>query len=230
MTPPAGKATLEPDTVRARPVTAARPSAGIRCEGVARRPFRFWCNCPIAELPPQPAFAGAGAYAIHYEGPFTAYAGLEAPIYVGKADKSPHGRLVEHAASIDAACNIDLGDFGCRWLVLEPVWIALTEQILIDRHHPIWNRIIKGFGNHDQGGTRKNQRRSQWDTVHPGRNWAKSMQLRPESAEGLLQLIAEHLAAGSSLWTETARQKGPNWCEREHRESLPHGLLQAPRS
>lgn len=176
---------------------------------LGRNSVRALLDYPIAELPPQSAFEGAGVYAIHYEGPFEPYAALDAPIYVGKADRRLHGRLVEHAASIDAARNIVLGDFGCRWLVLEPVWITLTEQILIDQYKPVWNQIIKGFGNHDQGRTRTNQRRSQWDTVHPGRRWAENMQPRTETAEGLLQLIAEHLIAGSAEWTTVVRQNGP---------------------
>jgi len=32
-----------------------------------------------------------------------------------------------------------------------------------------------GFGNHDPGSGRYNQKRSVWDQVHPGRSWATRM-------------------------------------------------------
>lgn len=94
-------------------------------------------------LPPEP-FKGAGIYAIYYLGEFAAYQPLaeinrerlEAPIYVGKADPkggrrggdwdAPAGtalsdRLREHSNSIIQAVNLDVGDFRCRYLVLEDV-------------------------------------------------------------------------------------------------------------
>lgn len=163
----------------------------LSVDELGRNAVRALMAYDVAGLPPDPSFAGAGVYTVHYFGGFEPYVGLAAPIYVGKADRALHGRLTDHAASIEAARNIALVDFGCRWLVLEPVWITLTEQILIDQYNPIWNRTIKGFGNHHQGRTRTNQRRSQWDTVHPGRHWAEAMQPR-ESAETLLESIAEH--------------------------------------
>lgn len=146
---------------------------------------------PRATLPPNPPFAGGGVYAVYYSGDFPAYENLLDPIYVGKADKKLHGRLLDHASSIDAARNIDLAEFSCRWLILDAVWINLTEQILIEQYDPIWNRTLKGFGNHHQGGTRTNQRRSPWDSVHPGREWANAMQARNDVSE-LLKGIAAH--------------------------------------
>ena len=92
---------------------------------------------PLAGIP---RFAGAGVYAIYYRGPFPAYDRLvqanrvkhaEVPIYVGKAvprgarkglsvgdsltEAALWNRLRDHAKSIDAAHNLDLGDFEARW-------------------------------------------------------------------------------------------------------------------
>lgn len=164
---------------------------------------------PAAKLPPSEPFDGAGVYTIHYGGDFYAYLGMgeKEPIYVGKVD--PRGkrqgrtatqqtgpvlyrRLSEHAASIDSAQNLGLSDFRCRWLVLDPVWIELTEQILIAQYQPVWNAKAGGFGSHHQGGTRTTQRRSRWDTLHPGRPWADGARDRDESAEDILREIAEH--------------------------------------
>lgn len=40
---------------------------------------------------------------------------------------------------------------------------------------PVWNQIIDGFGNHDPGKGRYQQRRSVWDIIHPGREWSKKL-------------------------------------------------------
>lgn len=145
-----------------------------------------------AALPPVPPFDGVGVYTVHYSGGFEPYIDLQPPIYVGKADKGLHRRLTEHATSIEQARNLDLADFACRWLVLEPVWIGLTEQILIERYAPVWNNVVKGFGNHHQGRSRVGQQRSQWDTLHPGRPWADDYRDREESMDALLRRISEH--------------------------------------
>lgn len=33
-------------------------------------------------------------------------------------------------------------------LVLNAVWVPLTESALIARYVPVWNSIVPGFGNH----------------------------------------------------------------------------------
>lgn len=134
---------------------------------------------------------GTGVYTLHYRGDFEAYGGMgETPIYVGQA-RSLASRLRDHARSIDHAENLILADFACRWLVLAPVWLGLTEQILIDQYRPVWN-AIRGFGNHDQGRTRNAQRRSQWDTLHPGRAWATLQQDLPGGRDDVLAAIRQH--------------------------------------
>ncbi len=168
---------------------------------------------PVTPLPPPVQFYGAGIYAIYYCGPFPAYAPItteecRVPIYVGKAvpkggrrggidlgsapTSALHHRLVEHAVSIQQATNLNIEDFKCRYLVVDDIWIPLGEQLLITRFVPVWNRVVDGFGNHDQGATRVTQKRSPWDTIHPGRLWAMRHEIpqRPESA--VLESIAEH--------------------------------------
>jgi hypothetical protein len=126
-------------------------------------------------------FSGAGVYAIYYTGEFDTYqklrdwntsvADLKVPIYVGKAvptggrkgnidpEVSAKGaalfsRLDEHRKSIEQASNLEIADFWCRYLVVDDVWIPLGESLLIQRHRPIWNSLIDGFGNHDPGSGR----------------------------------------------------------------------------
>jgi Eco29kI restriction endonuclease len=172
---------------------------------------------PLADVP---VFYGAGIYAIYYGGALSMYELLvnygavsefEVPIYVGKAIPSggrrglavEHGttsralsnRLREHARSIEAAENLDLADFTCRWLVVEPIWIPLGENVMISRFAPVWNVIVDGFGNHDPGAGRRAGMRSRWDTLHPGRPWAPYFAERPESVEAIAADVIEYLRA-----------------------------------
>ena len=156
----------------------------LSLDELGRNSVRALMDYPTDTLPPNEPFTGAGVYTLHYEGSYPAYADLgNEPIYVGKADPpgrrqgiatasrpvtTLYQRLAHHARSIDAAESLELSDFFSRWLVLDPVWIGLTEQVLIAEYQPIWNVVVDGFGNNDPGRGRRNQRRSQWDTLHPG--------------------------------------------------------------
>lgn len=167
-----------------------------------------------------PQFYGAGVYAIYYNGPMDCYATLltatvydaQVPIYVGKAVPAggrrgivvEHGtrsralsaRLrTDHAKSVDAATNLDIADFTCRWLVVEPIWIPLGESVLISRFTPVWNGLLDGFGNHDPGKGRREGVRSRWDTLHPGRSFAPLFPPRAETPEAIAIDVAEYLAA-----------------------------------
>lgn len=113
------------------------------------------------------------------------------PIYVGKAvprgwrqgrnlssgDSSYelYSRLIDHSHSINNSENLDIEDFYCRFMILENAaasMIGTVEAALIRHYMPIWNCCIDGFGNHDPGSGRYNQAKSDWDVLHPGREWA----------------------------------------------------------
>jgi hypothetical protein len=66
--------------------------------------------------------------------------------------------------SLDQASNLEIDDFWCRFLVVDDIWIPLGESLLIQRHRPIWNSLIDGFGNHDLGSGRRKGARPNWDT------------------------------------------------------------------
>ena len=178
----------------------------LSVDELGRNAARALMEFPAGGLPPSEPFPGVGVYTLHYVGSFSAYADIaeDTPIYVGKADppgrrqgrssatsgtNALYRRLSHHAESVRAASNLDLKDFRCRWLVLDPVWIGLTEQVLIAQYQPIWNVVVDGFGNNDPGRGRWNQRRSQWDTLHPGREWAFNLQDRGETAEDVMRAI-----------------------------------------
>lgn len=171
----------------------------------------------VHKLPPS-KFIGAGVYAIYYRGNFEPYQKIaemnkdsfEIPIYVGKAVPAgarkgglgmdvDHGlalynRLSEHFSSIDAAENLDVADFYCRFLVVDDIWIPLAESLLIERFKPLWNRCIDGFGNHDPGSGRYNQQKSPWDCIHTGRTWAEKLRPNAKSTEELLADVATYIS------------------------------------
>lgn len=190
---------------------SARAYDPLSVDELGQNAARALMGYPAATLPPDAAFDGAGVYTLHYVGCFPAYADMadNEPIYVGKAN--PAGgrqgrkagakpsrallkRLSKHARSIEAVENLDLADFRCRWLVLDPVWIGLTEQVLIAESRPLWNVVVDGFGINAPGQGRRNQARSQWDTVHPGRPEVANLPDREESAAVILDSIAVHRA------------------------------------
>jgi hypothetical protein len=170
-------------------------------------------------MPPAP-FIGAGVYVIYYIGSLPVYSVLatqnrngkfSCPIYIGKAVPAgarkgglgievEHGqalykRLSEHADSLNAATNLELTDFYCRFLSVEDIWIPLAESMLIERFKPVWNRVLDGFGNHDPGSGRHSGKMPQWDCLHPGRAWATRLQscafTRGELEQRVISFLAE---------------------------------------
>lgn len=167
---------------------------------------------PMSEIP---SFKGEGIYAIYYVGDFEPYQRLSAanagnrwkmPIYVGKADP-PGGRegaapipqagqmvsqdrplknrLRHHVLSINAAHNLNIEHFWCKFLLVNQVWVGLAETMMISRLSPIWNTPITGFGNNAPGAGRGGQAQSRWDALHPGRRWAEGLPVRDETADDI---------------------------------------------
>jgi hypothetical protein len=164
------------------------------------------------------ALYGAGIYALYYTGPFEPYVPIASlnmdgefkqPIYVGKAipkggrkgglskDSSRgdalRSRLRIHAASIAEVDNLNVEDFSYRALVVDDIWIPLGENAVIEWFKPVWNVALDGFGIKVPGKGRSNQRRSEWDTVHPGRQLAGELPPNSRAAEQLLERIYEFL-------------------------------------
>ncbi|MBI3910902.1 MAG: Eco29kI family restriction endonuclease [Armatimonadetes bacterium] len=183
---------------------AQHPIALIDFDFLAENVARHLTAAALSPLPPPSRFAGNGLYALYYCGEFADYAPVASPdcttpIYVGKAIKARgrgedvYGRLQEHAESTRHADNLRLEDFRCRYLVVEPVWVVLGEHLLLMRYHPLWNDVVKGFGIHDPGRAgRGTQRRSRWDTLHPGRRFAEGRPPNNKTEEQIRALIAAH--------------------------------------
>ena len=174
---------------------------------------------PVHTLPPA-SFVGAGIYALYYVGSLSLYEPVAAlnrldqfkcPIYVGKAipagarrgkvgleeaaGKDLYKRLAQHGKSIEAASNLHLTDFFCRYLVVDDIWIPLAESLLIKQFTPVWNQLIDGFGNNDPGKGRIGQRLSQWDTLHSGRSWATKLAASTADIDSLITSLEPKIRA-----------------------------------
>lgn len=186
-------------------------------EELIKGAIRFFNGTPVHRLPPPKLFTGTGVYALYYIGKSKLYNSLYIrnrlefvhPIYVGKA--VPRGwrqarmgsedgnelyfRLGDHAKSIGQARNLDVGDFRCRFMILENAardLIGTVEAALIRHYKPVWNCAIDGFGNHDPGKGRYNQARSDWDVLHPGRPWADKCTGEAHQLKDIKRNLQEH--------------------------------------
>lgn len=157
-------------------------------------------------------FYGSGVYALYYRGDFEAYRPIRntaTPIYVGSAmpDKTKTGasprsqgtrlcvRLREHADSISEARNLDLSDFDCRYLVVASGWEIAAEAHLIKLFRPVWNKevgVCRGIGKHGDSSTTRDNLRSDWDTLHPGRPWADDARPNDRNATRIKADVAKH--------------------------------------
>lgn len=166
---------------------------------------------PLAEIG---KFYGSGVYAIYYNGSYKPYAPLsrtETPLYVGQAapvlanahtarDQGPRlaARLSEHAKNISKAqSTLNITDFEARFLVVQSGWETAAEDYLIDLFRPVWNNetnILYGLGKHGDSATTRANKRSPWDTLHPGRAWAANSSEDARSTEQILSNLAAHFA------------------------------------
>lgn len=190
-----------------REIPAQEPYNPLEKRNIGENIVRALLEKPKEPLPPS-LFIGAGVYAVYYEGIMPLYANIdnERPLYVGKAVPSGarkgnvgdglnqgtalYSRLKQHADSVSMAENLRLCDFRCRYLAVDDIWIPLAETLLIEKFRPVWNVAVDGFGNHDPGKGRYSQRRSAWDTIHPGRNWASRLSPCSISVEDIKKRVA----------------------------------------
>lgn len=154
--------------------------------------FAVTAKVPLTDLEKRP-FWGSGVYAIYYRGKsesaYVPLAGTETPIYVGKADpvdpfagsldaqgRTLWKRLREHAKNISKAENLKLDDFEYRAATVQSGMQAAVEEFMIRLFRPIWNKnvgVSHGLGKHGDSSKTRANKRSPWDTMHPGRGWAK---------------------------------------------------------
>lgn len=191
-------------------------------EEICKDAMRFFSGTPAVDFPPPNTFKGAGLYALYYIGTSGLYQrfGLEinrveyaVPIYIGKAEPSGwrqsrdlsvdadgsklYQRLVQHSRTIASAKNLKVSDFVCRLMIFDgPIkgMIASVEAALIARYRPLWNSIIDGFGNHNPGAGRVKGKVSQWDALHPGREWVKNIEGEIPDAKSVARRVKDYMA------------------------------------
>jgi hypothetical protein len=166
---------------------------------------------PLAEIP---RTYGSGVYAIYYGGGFEDYrpiANTETPIYVGQAaplmsnartprEQGPRlcSRLSDHKKNIGkATTTLRLEDFQFRSLVVQSGWETAAEDYLIHLFHPIWNsetNILYGLGKHGDAATTRANKRSPWDTLHPGRKWAADSSEDAKPPERIRAELGSHFS------------------------------------
>lgn len=165
---------------------------------------------PLDKLIDSP-FYGSGVYALYYHGnsekSYLPLSKTETPIYVGKADpKNPQAetveaqgqalftRLKEHLKSITKT-NLPLSDFHFRASPIQTGMQSAVEDFMIRLFRPIWNREIKicyGIGKHGDSAETRANKRSPWDTMHPGRKWAAATTTDQMKRHEIEARITEH--------------------------------------
>jgi hypothetical protein len=193
-----------------RPTSIFDPSAPNTAGRVVALTLVAQPRHPLSEIPD---FYGAGVYAIYYRGDFVPYrllSNTDHPIYIGQAapdeasakDAVGQGtklsaRLREHARNIrkvDSTLNIS--DFECRFLIVQSGFQTSAENYLINFFRPIWNaetKVCFGLGKHGDSSDTRANKRSPWDTLHPGRTWAESTVIDQKPYEQIVEQIAAHL-------------------------------------
>lgn len=167
---------------------------------------------PLRPLAALGRFYGSGVYALYYTGDYPLYrplSGSETPIYVGKAGPANQGaltardqgerlaaRLNDHRKNISkAASTLGIADFQARLLVVQSGWETAAEDYLIHLFRPIWNNevdILYGLGKHGDSPAVRANRRSPWDSLHPGRAWAAATVEDARTKERIAADLARH--------------------------------------
>lgn len=183
-----------------------------KIEAIVKPALVFFEGTPYYQLTNLPKFDGAGVYAIFLKSTDkTCYKDCLPsmhPIYVGKAVPSGSrqgkatgvgavlkNRLQKHLRSIEQIDNLENENFLCRFMILKgqaTEMISTMESYLIREYNPLWNSYIDGFGINAPGKGRYNQSPSEWDTLHPGRYYAKQLTGKPRELGAIMDKIKNY--------------------------------------
>jgi hypothetical protein len=118
-------------------------------------------------------------------------------------------RLKEHRRSI-IADGLNQVEFRCRHVVIQSGMESAVEDFMIRLFKPIWNKEIKvcfGIGKHGDDAKTRVNKRSPWDTMHPGRKWADATSDDQASRDVIIQRIASHFATNPPIADKEAMLK-----------------------
>lgn len=183
-----------------------------KIEAITKPVFSFFEATPYYQLSNLPKFEGAGIYALFLKSTNSTYyndcLSPMYPIYVGKAvptgsrqgksnktGNALRSRLQKHLSSIKQAENLNSDLFVCRFMILQGQstdLISAIESYFIREYNPLWNSYIDGFGINAPGKGRLNQSPSEWDTLHPGRYYAKELTGAPRDKNEILKKLSSY--------------------------------------
>ena len=76
-------------------------------------------------------------------------------------------------------------------------WETAAEDYLIHLFRPIWNsetKLLYGLGKHGDDADTRGNKRSPWDTLHPGRAWAAKSKEDAKSPDAIAAELTRHFA------------------------------------
>jgi hypothetical protein len=82
-------------------------------------------------------------------------------------------------------------------LVVASGWQKAAEDYLINLFRPIWNSeigLVFGIGKHGDAAETRVNKRSPWDTLHPGRIWAANTTADQKPVSKIRAELTQHFA------------------------------------
>ena len=67
------------------------------------------------------------------------------------------------------------------------------ESALVSHYRPLWNAELGGFASHSPGKGRSRQAPSDWDVMHPGREWVTKLSGEPNNRRKIARRVQKHL-------------------------------------
>lgn len=105
-------------------------------------------------------------------------------------------KVSEFAINNNLPHPLHIEDFMCRRLVCATNAQLVAERHLIGTFRPLWNKemnICWGISKHGDDAKKRSNKRSPWDVMHPGRDWAMDEILKDKkSPEVITALISDH--------------------------------------
>ncbi|WP_413711839.1 Eco29kI family restriction endonuclease [Rhizobium sp. Rhizsp82] len=201
-------------------------------------------NAPAFPLANSGEIRGQGVYALVYRGQFPTYAPISVanrvgarvyPIYLGKAWALKVGgearagaeRVGRHRRSITVLRDLDVNDFEVRFIRLPWGKVESVEQALIKLYAPLWNAALPGFGNKQPGNTRETQRRSAFDTFHPGRAYTDALQPTDRSLSDLKDAVIKHILSWAECVVDRIAEESRNTSAKA--PAAPRGIKPIPK-
>ena len=113
--------------------------------------------------------------------------------------------MEKYATTTNNSKQLRIEDFEYRRLVVASNAQTASEEHLLRIFKPIWNedyKICWGISKHGDSAKTRANRRSPWDTMHPGRKWAFDSAEDKKPLSEILADIREHIKANPPFNTK----------------------------